>query len=84
MVTIKLCGGTLTTKRVMVRVNGVTLLVRIRCWSNRPARGYITCISGYENDTDLSAVLDRGVIHYIEDKVGYALQPEGNLYADEN
>jgi hypothetical protein len=79
MFPIKLCGGTVTTKRVMVRVNGVTLLVRIRCWSNRPARGYITSISGYENDTDLSAVLDRAVIHYIEDKVGYALQPEGNL-----
>lgn len=79
MAAIKLRGGAPSTKRVMVKVNGVTLLVRIRYWSNEPARGYITCISGYENDTDLSAVLDGGVIGFIEDKVGYPLQPEGNL-----
>lgn len=76
---IKLRGGTVSSKRVLVKVNGVSLLVRIRYWANEPARGYITCISGYENDTDLSAVLDGGVIGFIEDKVGYALQPAGNL-----
>jgi len=76
---VKLSGGDVCSKRVVVRVNGLSLLVRIRYWSNKPARGYITCISLLENDTDISNIMDRAVIHYVEDKVGYALQPEGNL-----
>lgn len=76
---VVLSGGSPLLKRQVVRVNGLTLLVRIRYWSHRPASGYIAGISHIENDTDLSAVLDGAVIGYIEDQVGYALQPEGNL-----